>query len=100
MPTAIRVESDVDLVGGGCDVLGLLLSTVGADEGGLLLIWAIPDLDVVVFAHTVPNLDVVQTAGTQKKLEVLELEEHLEPVGHLDLPSACCVAWVVLRVVG
>ena len=79
---------DEEFVGGGCDVLGLLPSTVGADEGGLL-VWAIPDRDVVRSA-----------AATPLKPEVLELEEHLEPVWHLDLPSAICIVWVLLRVVG
>ena len=82
------MEFDVELVGAGCDVLGLFAATVGAYEGGPL-VGAIPDLDVVTKAVTTPL-----------KTEVLELEEHLLPMGHLNLPHFSFKGLVVPRVAG
>ena len=85
---SVRDELDVELAGGGLDVLRHLVAAVSADEGGLR-VGAVPYLDVVVDAVVV----VLDLKG-------LELERHLEPEGHLYLPRTLLVGLVVAGVVG
>ena len=84
----VRDELDIELAGGGLDVLRHLVAAVSADEGGLR-VGAVPYLDVVVDAVVV----VLDLKG-------LELERHLEPEGHLYLPRTLLVGLVVAWVVG